>query len=239
MANRSGKSFQGRRARLRASQRRKRRMYYWLSAVGAVVLIGLIAAFRLLNPPDPVEVIIPDSLFGPADADGSAWGPVNAPVLVEVYSDFQCPFCARFAEEAGYRLQLDYADSGLVRFEYKHFAFLGPESNLAAEASECAAEQDQFWQFHDTLFANQRGQNQGSYSSAALKAMAEALGLDQAAFNSCLDSNRYRNDVRQETSEGQQRGVNSTPTIFVNGEAVTGAIPYSQLRDMVDAALNR
>ncbi|MBE0411819.1 MAG: thioredoxin domain-containing protein, partial [Anaerolineales bacterium] len=155
------------------------------------------------------------------------------------FSDFQCPFCARFAEEAGYQLQLEYADTGLVRFEYKHFAFLGPESNLAAEASECAAEQGKFWQYHDTLFENLRGQNQGSYRNPALKAMAAALGLDENSFNSCLDSNRYRSNVTQDTNEGRQRGVNSTPTTFVNGEAVTGAIPYAQLRNLVEAAINR
>jgi protein-disulfide isomerase len=239
MVNRSGKSFQGRRARQRAIQRRKRRMYYVLAVIGAVLLIVSFAAYRLLNPPGPIEVTIPNTMSEPATADGSAWGPVNAPVLVEVFSDFQCPFCARFANEAGYQLQLEYGDSGLVRFEYKHYAFLGPESNLAAEASACAAEQDKFWQFHDTLFANLRGQNQGSYSNPALKAMASALGLDESAFNSCLDSNRYRDDVHQQTAEAQQRGVSSTPTTFVNGESISGAVPYIQLRNLVEAALNQ
>lgn len=239
MSNKSGKSFQGRRARERAIQRRQRRLYYWLAAIGALVLVVSFTAYRLLNPPGPVDVTLPNTIIEPAQADGTAWGPLIAPVVVEVYSDFQCPFCARFAEEAGYQLLLEYGESDLVRFEYKHFAFLGTESNLAAEASECAAEQGQFWPFHDTLFVNLRGQNQGSYSNAALKSMATALDLDEGAFNSCLDSNRYRDEVRQETAEGQQRGVNSTPTIFVNGEVVTGAIPYTQLRSMVEAALNQ
>ncbi|MFU8772841.1 MAG: DsbA family protein, partial [Anaerolineales bacterium] len=183
MARKSGKIYQGRIARERAIQRKKKRMYYWLAAIGAVVLVVSFAAYRLLNPPGPVEVVLPVNFSEPANADGTAWGPGNAPVLVEVFSDFQCPFCARFAEEAGYQLQLEYADTGLVRFEYKHFAFLGPESNLAAEASECAAEQGKFWQYHDTLFENLRGQNQGSYRNPALKAMAAALGLDENSFN--------------------------------------------------------
>jgi protein-disulfide isomerase len=239
VANKSRKKYQGRISQQRAIQRKKKRMYYWLAAIGAVVVIGSFAAYRFLNPPSPPTVVLPVNFSEPANADGTAWGPINAPVLVEVFSDFQCPFCARFAEEAGYQLQLEYADSGMVRFEYKHFAFIGPESNLAAEASECAADQDKFWEFHDTLFANFRGQNQGSYRNPALKAMAEAIGLDESSFNSCLDSNQFRTKVNQDTNEGRQRGVNSTPTIFVNGEPVTGAIPYTQLRSLVEEALNR
>jgi len=239
MFNKSSKSFQGRRAQQRANQRKKRRMYYWLSIIGFLVLIVSFAAFRLLNPPGPINVNLPEDLSKPVAAEGTAWGPVDAPVLVEVFSDFQCSFCARFANEAGSELQDEYGDSGLVRFEYHHFAFLGPESNLAAEASECAVEQGKFWEYHDTLFANLRGQNQGSFSNTALKAMAAALDFDESAFNSCLDSNRYQDDVRQATNEARQRGVNSTPTIFVNGEMTTGAIPYSQLRALVEAALNQ
>jgi protein-disulfide isomerase len=239
VANKSGKKYQGRISQQRAIQRKKKRMYYWLAAIGAVVLIGSFAAYRFLNPSSPPTVVLPVNFSEPANANGTAWGPINAPVLVEVFSDFQCPFCARFAEEAGYQLQLEYANTGLVRFEYRHFAFLGPESNLAAEASDCAADQEKFWEFHDTLFANFRGQNQGSFRNPALKAMAVAIGLEESSFNSCLDSNQYRAKVNQDTNEGRQRGVNSTPTIFVNGEPVTGAIPYSQLRNLVEEALNR
>jgi protein-disulfide isomerase len=239
VANKSRKKYQGRISQQRAIQRKKRRMYYWFSIIGAVVLIASFAAYRFFNPPSPPEVVLPINFSEPVDADGTAWGPSNAPVLVEVFSDFQCPFCARFAEEAGYQLQLEYSSSGLVRFEYKHFAFLGPESNLAAEGSECAAEQDRFWEFHDTLFVNFRGQNQGSFRNPALKAMAVTIGLDESSFTSCMDSNKYRTKVNQDTNEGRQRGVNSTPTIFVNGEAVTGAIPYTQLRSLVEGALNR
>jgi protein-disulfide isomerase len=239
VANKSGKKYQGRISQQRAIQRKKKRMYYWLAAIGAVVLIGSFAAYRVLNPSSPPTVVLPVNFSEPANANGTAWGPINAPVLVEVFSDFQCPFCARFAEEAGYQLQLEYANTGLVRFEYRHFAFLGPESNLAAEASDCAADQEKFWEFHDTLFANFRGQNQGSFRNPALKAMAVAIGLEESSFNSCLDSNQYRAKVNQDTNEGRPRGVNSTPTIFVNGEPVTGAIPYSQLRNLVEEALNR
>lgn len=125
----------------------------------------------------------------------------------------------------------------MVRFEYKHFAFLGPESTQAAAAAECAREQGQFWQYHDVLFANQRGENAGAYRTQALEAFAAALGLDEAAFGECLSSGRYEDVVASETAEGQERGVRSTPTIVVNGEMVEGAVPFSQLQTRIEAIL--
>lgn len=130
-----------------------------------------------------------------------------------------------------------YAGTGKVRFEYKHFPFIGNESLKAAEASECAAEQDMFWPYHDTIFANQRGENVNSYSPAALKNFAAALGLDTAAFNDCLDSGKYSRVVRNELEEGKERGATSTPTLFINGEMVKGAIPFDQLQSMVETIL--
>jgi protein-disulfide isomerase len=131
-----------------------------------------------------------------------------------------------------------YADTELVRFEYHHFAFLGNESEEAAAASECAAEQGQFWPYHDTVFANQRGENMGAFSSDNLLAFAAALDLDTEAFESCLRSGRFDGEVRAETASGQERGVRSTPTLFINGEMVEGAIPFSELQSRVEAALS-
>lgn len=124
-----------------------------------------------------------------------------------------------------------------MRFEYNHFAFLGPESQHAAEAAECAREQGQFWQYHDILFANQHGENQGAFGEDALKAFAAALPLDENAFNLCLASRQYEAEVQSETAAGQQRGVRSTPTLFINGEKVEGALPFAQLQPRIEAIL--
>jgi protein-disulfide isomerase len=125
----------------------------------------------------------------------------------------------------------------MVHFEYNHFAFLGPESLQAAAASECANEQGQFWPYHDILFANQQGENQGAFNDDALKAFAAALGLDETAFDQCLASGRYEEEVQSETAAGQARGVTSTPTLFINGEKVEGAIPFAQLQSRIEAIL--
>jgi protein-disulfide isomerase len=130
-----------------------------------------------------------------------------------------------------------YADTGLVRFEYKNFAFLGPESTAAAEASECAAEQGMFWAYHDTIFLNHEGENVGTYSDPALKNYATALGLDQDQFDDCLDSREYRTNVQVDIAEGRDTGINSTPTIVVNGQIVEGAVSFERLQQIIDSII--
>lgn len=103
-------------------------------------------------------------------------------------------------------------------------AILGEESELAAQAAECANDQGRFWDYHDVLFANQEGENRGAFLSENLKRFAEALALDGMAFDSCLDSGKYASKVTDDTDEARQQGVNATPTILVNGKEVTSTL---------------
>lgn len=119
-----------------------------------------------------------------------------------------------------------------------HFAFLGPESQWAGEASECAADQNAFWEYHDLLFANHAGENQGAFSRENLKQFAAELGLDAKAFNDCMDSEKYASTVINETRWAQSVGVQSTPTIVVNGFAVVGAQPLSVFENVFSTVLN-
>jgi len=125
----------------------------------------------------------------------------------------------------------------LVRIGYWHFAFLGQESQWAAEASECAADQDAFWEYHDYLFDNHGGENQGAFSMDNLKRFAEELGLDTDVFNECLDSGKYTQVVQSETTAGQQLGVQSTPTFLVNGQPVVGAQPFEVFEQVIENLL--
>ena len=127
--------------------------------------------------------------------------------------------------------------AGQVRFRYRHMAFLGPESIAAAEASECAAEQGRFWDFHDRLFAEQQGRDRGAYSTANLKGFAADLRLDSQAFNSCVDSGAAAARVKAETEEGRQKGVSRTPTLFVNGRKLEGVPSYEELLRTIQTAL--
>ena len=118
-------------------------------------------------------------------------------------------------------IEEEFISTGQVKVQARTFAFMGEESVLAAQAAECASDQGRLWDFHDTLFANQRGMDQGAFSSENLKRFAEALELDTAAFDSCLDSGKHAAKVREDTEAGRQLGVDSVPTIFVNGQPVS------------------
>lgn len=233
-----GSSRRARREAHQQRQRRQRILIIGLVIGGIIILGGLGFMIRQARAPEVADVVLPESLVTPPGADGKAWGPVDAPVVIEEFSDFQCPVCGRFATSAGRQLQDTYAGTGLVRFEYKDFAFIGQESLRASEAATCALEQDNFWQYHDTLFLNQSGENAGAFSDDKLRTFAAALGLDESAFNTCLGSNRYRNEINDGIVEASDLGVQATPTFRINGELVESLLTFEQLQTIIDSELN-
>ena len=126
---------------------------------------------------------------------------------------------------------------GLVRFGYLHMAFLGPESQWAAEASECAADQDAFWDYHDLLYNRQAGENGGAFNKDNLKQFAAELELDTQVFNECLDSGKYASLVQTETGLAQSLGVRGTPAFLVNGQPLVGAQPFEVFQQIIEAEL--
>jgi protein-disulfide isomerase len=174
--------------------------------------------------------------------DGKALGPADAPVVVQEFSDFQCPYCRQFHDSILNPLIDQYIDSGQVRFEYHHYIVIdgnvgGNESRRSAEASECASEQGRFWDYHDMLFANQQGEGAGGFSDARLRAFAGALDLDTDAFDSCFNARRFSRSVTSDESLGRQLGVTGTPALFVNGVRVANPLNYSQVQTAIDEAL--
>lgn len=128
-------------------------------------------------------------------------------------------------------------DDGQVRFGYWHVAFLGPESSWAAEAAECAADQDAFWEYHDLVFESQAGENQGAFNKDALKQLAMDLDLDADEFNECLDSGKYVETVQNDTQIAQQIGATSTPAFIINGQPLVGAQPFEVFQQIIDGIL--
>jgi protein-disulfide isomerase len=124
-----------------------------------------------------------------------------------------------------------------VQDAFFHFAFLGDESQWAAEAAECAGEQDAFWDFYDYLFSHQNGENQGAFSIENLKSFAADMDLDTGEFNECLDSGRYTALVQNMSAIGRQIGVQSTPTFAVNGQGVVGAKEFTEFASIIDSFL--
>ena len=164
-------------------------------------------------------------------------GDPNAPVTMIEFGDFQCPFCGRFAANTVPQINEAYIQSGKVRFGYFNFAFLGQESNWAAEAAECASDQNKFWEYHDLLYSSQSGENQGAFNKDNLKKFAEDLGLDTSAFNECFDSGKYTQLIQEESSTASSIGVRSTPTFFIDGQPLVGAQPFEVFQQTIDPLL--
>jgi protein-disulfide isomerase len=226
----------------------------WLT-VGAVVVgvvVVLFASGAVGGTNKPTAVIVPPATSKAADlvdpADPRALGGANAPIKLEVWADFQCPACALYATEIEPSIVDEYVASGKAHIKFHDYAFLDSrsttkESQDAAAAARCAAEQGQFWAYHDWLFANQRGENKGAFSRDRLKTIAERVGLDVNAWQSCLDAGEAHAAVAAETKQGADQTVNSTPTLVINGEIQrdakgnAGALPLDQLRAKFDAIL--
>jgi protein-disulfide isomerase len=164
-------------------------------------------------------------------------GDENAPVTMIEFSDFQWPFCGRFAADAGRQIDEQYVKNGKVRFAYWHFPFLGDESQWAAEASECAGDQNKFWEYHDLIFTSQAGENQGAFSKDNLKKLAIQLGLDSTAFDQCLDSGKYTEFVQTQAETARQMGITSTPAFLINGQAVLGAQSFESFQQLIDGLI--
>ena len=130
-----------------------------------------------------------------------------------------------------------YVSEGKINFVYKHSAFLGQESVWAAQASECAADQGKFWEYHDLLFAKQAGENVGTYTKENLIKYGQELNLDMTKFEPCLQNDETLARVQSDTQEGGQAGVRGTPTFFINGKPLVGAQPPETIRAAIEATL--
>ena len=126
---------------------------------------------------------------------------------------------------------------GKVRVVWRHLSFIGADTQLAAEASECAAEQGQFWPYHDKLLEVQPERRNGGFAGERLKLYGAELRLDAASFDSCVDSGRYAPRVKAETEVGRRKGVTKTPTLFVNGQKLEGVPQPEALDALISAAL--
>ncbi len=170
------------------------------------------------------------ALVGPGPTLGSA----SAAVTIIEFSDFQCSFCKRFWTDTLPKLKSDYINTGKTLFIYRHFAILGKHSEQAALASECAAEQGKFWEYHDQLFKNQGGL---AFTEAKLKQYAGGIGLNAGAFGTCLGTGKYREKVERETVAAANLGGRGTPLFIVNQRPVVGAQPYAVFQKMIEEEL--
>lgn len=218
-------------------------MKSFLSAGAAVAVLLGVSALAIASTPSPSEPsegcnkhcdhpVTAEKQPLPATprTDAPSQGRADAKVTVEVWSDFQCPYCAKGAERLK-ALREKYGDQ--VRFVFRHFPMpFHSNARAAAAASMAAHEQGKFWEFHDALFANQN-----ELDRASLEALATKLNLDMTRFRRALDSSTWNNYVDTEVAEGQRRAIAGTPTFFINGKPLIGAQPLSTFTDAIDAEL--
>ena len=179
--------------------------------------------------PQQVDIKLPDT--------APILGNKDAKVTIIEYADFQCPFCKKLYDTVFKQLKTEYIDTGKVKFSYQDYAFLGEESNFSAEAAKCAQDQGKFWEFHNYLYDNQGGENEGAFSLANMKKFGIAVGLNTKDFNTCVDSRIHKVDVESETQGANQYGVQAAPTVFVNGKRFEGAQSYATFKQAIEEAL--
>ncbi len=220
--------------RVQQESQKRRRRFISISVITTVVLVVVVLIIRQSNR-DTVEIVSVDQEV-PAYADGRALGSVDAPVLVQSFSNFPCPHCRTLATGAALLIESNFVEYGLVRYEYHYATFNQSVGRFAAEAAECANQQGVFWPYHDILYANQTGARD-QYSESRLFAFAEDLDLDRREFRSCLNDGKSSAVVQKDAELAAEMGVNATPTMFINGEKVQGSLSFEVYKEIIERKL--
>lgn len=179
--------------------------------------------------------------------DDPVRGNSDAPITIIEFSDFQCPFCARFHVQTLPLLLENYIDTGKVKLVYRDFPIqsIHPNAIAAAVAAECADDQGKYWQYHDKLFENQNQWNKLETSEVIdmFGQYAESLELDTELFNSCLMSGNHIEEIKNDLDDGRKYGVTGTPGFFIGNDElgfveVKGAQPFENFQKIIDLQLS-
>jgi protein-disulfide isomerase len=197
-----------------------------LGATAIGVLIVLFVAVQQLGGRSTTGLADPGVEYAASIVDGNALGNATAPVTLDVWEDFQCPVCARHSLSVEPVIVGRYVNDGTLRIVHHDLAFLGrgtPDESVAAAAGGvCARRQDRYWPYSHWVYNNQDGENAGGFRPERLKAIAAAAGLDVSGWEACVADPAVLAEVQASTQEGTTSlGVNSTPTMFINGQMVT------------------
>ena len=165
--------------------------------------------------------------------DDAVKGDADAPVTIIEWSDYECPFCGRFYTETFGQIEEQYIKTGKVKLVFRDFPLsFHQQAQKAAEAAECAGEQGKYYEMHNLLF------EQGVQGGVpGFKGYARQLSLDQAKFDSCLDTGKMAQEVQKDMADGGRAGIQGTPGFLVNGQLISGAQPFSVFQQAIEAAL--
>jgi protein-disulfide isomerase len=181
------------------------------------------------------------------DTDGDPFkGDRNAKLTLIEFSDYQCPFCARYVRETLPLIERDYVKTGKLKYVFRDYPLesIHPNALTASKAAGCAGEQGKYWEMHGRLFANQ-----SALGASDMAFHAEAVGLEREKFQHCLGRGRHEDGIRKKMAEGASLGVRGTPTFFLGLTSpndpkvkvlrvLRGAVPYAQFKEVIDSLLS-
>lgn len=215
-----------------------RRFYIGL---GVIALAGAALIFMARGRGAEVTAVEgpPPLADGPV-FEGHVLGSDSAPVTIVEYADFECPACAQFAILTGPDVKQRLVATGQVRWIFRDLPLNIHRNSLTAhQAAQCAGEQGRFWEMHDQIFFNHGRWVPERRPDRVLRNLAGAIGVDLARYDACMSSERYLPRLQQLQADAAARGISSTPTFEIDGQRVSGAILYDDLKKIVDRAAAR
>jgi protein-disulfide isomerase len=197
-----------------------------IAVVVGVALIMLVPT--LLSKQTDTSAAIPASVSA-EDGYGIVFNKELTGVpFIEIYEDFQCPACARFESIAGEYIE-ELIATKKAKVAFHTLSFLGGESQIAANAAACSADEGKFLPLHRTLFANQPSENSGAWTASYFSTLGLGLGISSPEYDKCISTNKYKGWVNNVADEGAKRNINSTPTVLINGKEIDRETAYSSL----------
>ena len=218
-----------------------------LGAPGAIIIGAVIVAVAIIYvnydrvDTEDQDAQLQDQVVEATIDDDTILGDPDAPVTIIEFSDFQCPFCRIFWRDTLPSIEKEYINTGKVRFVYRDYPLPShPMAVSFAEATECADDQDSYWEMHDMIFEEQEKLGEGTITSITaeeLSEWADELDLDVEEFDACMEEHKYLDEISKDTEDGNKAGVSGTPIFFINGEMVRGALPFESFKTVIDGKL--
>lgn len=167
-------------------------------------------------------------------------GDQNAPITIVEFGDYQCFYCNKFFHDTENQINENYIKTGKAKLIFKDFTIIGPDSVVSAHAAHCADDQGKFWEYHDELYKNWNGENNGWASAENQFIFAKNVGLDETAFTECMTSEKYREKIQASSEDAKTLGLSGTPAFFIIGPdnkivKVPGAQPYDVFVDILES----
>lgn len=228
--------------------------WFWIMPIPVALLIGIIIGMQIPTPGE--NAATPPAATAQASEtpaqeqqaqkvnverreanDPTAVGDINAPITMVSYSDFQCGYCAKWANDSLPTLIEQYVDAGKMRIEYRDIMFFGENSRQSAELAIAAGKQGKYQEFHDTLFANGSTAKNADFSADGIKTIAKTIGVDHGQFVTDAASAETKALVQKNHDEATNLGVTGTPTFLINGSPLVGAQPLEAFIQVIDSEL--